>query len=355
LRIFFSGENYDLDSDQFETALSENGVGRLEHPIYGTVNVVPFGDITRRDDLKTQANQSIFELTFFETIGLVYPTSQTDPAQEVIAAINEFNVAASEIFEEVIDIDTSIEEVTLQNTYENLLGQVSEFLEPIAEEQENVARQFQDIVDSVNNGIDILIGDPLTLAFQTNQLIQAPARALANIQARLEAYANLANSIIGGGNNIATPGNDSRNSNDFHTEDLYVANFVIGMVLSSVNNQFFSKSDALTAADFVLTQLDNVVEWRDANFESLEQIDTGESYQKLQEAVALTAGFLVEISFSLKQERRIILDRARTMIDLTAELYGAIDTELDFFISSNDLTGSEILELPKGREIVYYI
>ncbi len=86
-----------------------------------------------------------------------------------------------------------------------------------------------------------------------------------------------------------------------------------------------------------------------------EQIDTGGAYQQLQDAVALTAGFLVEISFSLKQERVIILDRNRTIIDLAAELYGSIDDQLDFLISSNDLSGSEILELPRGREIVYYV
>jgi hypothetical protein len=70
--------------------------------------------------------------------------------------------------------------------------------------------------------------------------------------------------------------------------------------------------------------------------------------------VALTAGHLVETSFTLLQERRIVLDRERTIIDLAAELYGSVDDRLDLLINSNDLTGSEILELPRGRTIVYY-
>jgi hypothetical protein len=126
-------------------------------------------------------------------------------------------------------------------------------------------------------------------------------------------------------------------------------------VVSVVNNQFVTKSEALQAAEVVLTQLDDVTAWRDQNFQSLGGVDTGGSYQKLQEAVALTAGFLVEISFSLKQERRIVLDRNRTIVDLAAELYGSVDDQLDFLINSNDLSGSEILELPRGREIVYYV
>jgi hypothetical protein len=130
---------------------------------------------------------------------------------------------------------------------------------------------------------------------------------------------------------------------------------VTGSVVSVINNQFSTKTDALSAAVAVLDQLDGVTQWRDANFAALLEIDTGGAYQKLQEAVALTAGFLVEISFTLKQERRVILTRDRTIIDLVAEFYGEVDDRLDFFIDSNSLTGSEILEVPRGREIVYYI
>ena len=126
-------------------------------------------------------------------------------------------------------------------------------------------------------------------------------------------------------------------------------------MVSVVNNRFNTKSEAIEAADALLTQFQDVTDWRDNNFESLAEVDTGEAYQKLQEAVALTAGFLVEISFTLKQERRIVLDRARTIIDLAAELYGSVDDQLDFLINSNSLTGSEILELPRGREIAYYV
>jgi len=187
------------------------------------------------------------------------------------------------------------------------------------------------------------------------QLIQAPGRALTNIRARLDGYRDLARSIIFGADAIASPGNDSRNSNDFHTKDLYASTYVTGSVISVVNNQFVTKTEALEAAEVILTQFEDVLTWRDNNFQSLDEIDTGESYQQLQEAVAITAGFLVEISFTLKQERRIILDRNRNVIDMVAELYGTIDDQLDFFINSNELSGSEILELPKGREIVYYV
>lgn len=355
LRLFFSGGDHDVEAVAFENALLETGTGKLEHPFYGTVNVVPFGEIKTRDDLKTAANQSIIEITFWATIGLVFPANQQDPAAAVLTAVSEYNEAAASEFEEVTDLDSAVEQADFKNMYQALLDATQSNLQAIADVQDDVRTQFNAIVDSINQGIDILVSQPLTLAFQTTLMIQAPARALANIEARLSAYADLTNSIITGDGAVVSPSTDPTNSNTFHTNDLYVSTYVTGSVVSVVNNQFITKTEALETAETVLQQLSDVTDWRDANFQSLGEIDTGGAYQQLQEAVALTAGFLVEISFTLKQERRIVLTRARTAVDLVAELYGTVDDQLNFFISSNDLSGSEHLEIPKGREIVYYV
>ena len=355
LRCIFWGDDYDTEADAFEAALFESGVGRLEHPIYGTSDVVPFGAVSRRDDLKTAANQAVIEVTFWETIGLIYPTIQDDPTSAVLGSIDEYNVAAAAEFEDVTSLASAVEQSSFKNTYDSLLNSVSSGMEAIADTQADVQKQFDAIVSSINQGIDVLVKDPLTLASQTLQMIQAPARALTSIQARLDAYGNLANGIISQATNIFTQGNDSTNSNAFHTNDLYASTYVTGSMVSVVNNEFLTRTEALAAALVILEQFADIQTWRDANYGSLGEIDTGTAYQQLQEAVAITAGFLVQISFTLKQEHRITLDRNRTIVDLAAELYGSIDDPLDFLINSNDLTGSEILELPKGRTIVYYV
>ena len=355
LRVFFHGDDYDLEANSFEDALLEKGAGRLEHPLYGAVDVVPFGDITRRDDLKTAANQAIIEVQFWETTGILFPTVQADPGQAVLAAVDEYNEASAAQFEELLDIDTASERASFKNRFQVVLGVTKSALQDIADTQADVKKAFDTVFDSINSSIDALVSEPLTLAFQTSILLQTPALALSSVQARLDAYSNLAAGLITGDDAVRTPGLGSSNSNDFHSDDLTAIGAVIGSVVSSVNNQFETKTAALGAAEAILDLAADVTEWRDDNFESLGEIDTGEGYQQFEEAVALAAGFLVQISFSLKQERRIVLDRARTIIDLAAELYGEVDTQLDFLINSNNLTGSEILELPKGREIVYFV
>ena len=347
LRLFYWGADYDLQADAFEEVLLEQGAGVLEHPIYGQRDVVPFGSITRRNNLKTGANQAVLEVTFYETTELAYPNAQGDPSSAVVTAVEEYNAALAEQYANSVTVDSAPQRSRLQAQYQTLLDGANAALAPIVKTQDNVRRQYEAIRDSINQGIDTLVADPLTLAFQTTQLLQAPARAVTDITARLSAYADLTAALISG-DGAATP-------NDLYTADLYASTYTTGSVLSAVNNTFTTKAEALEAVDAILTQFDSLTAWRDSQFGDLEEIDTGDSYRQLQEAVALTAGFLVEISFSLKQERRITLDRNRNLVELVAELYGSIDDRLDFFINSNELTGSEIIELPRGREIGYYI
>lgn len=355
MRLFVWGENYDLFATDLENALLLPGIGTLRHPLYGTFSVVPFGKVSRRDNLKTAANQAIIEVEFWESITAIYPTNQDDPGNDVITAVSEFNDSVSTQFVDTVSLSTAVEQSTLKGQYTALVSSVSEGLEAIAATQDDVQKQFEAVRDSINLGIDTLIGEPLTLAFQTAIMIQAPARAATLIDDRLEAYQNLLDSLTTGENAIAVPGFDSENANLFHSKDLYASTYVTGSVLSVINNQFATKSEALTAAEDILTQMDQLIAWRDDNFVSLSAVDTGEAYQQLIEAVGLAAGFLVQISFTLKQERRFITDRARNFIELVAELYGVLDEKYDDFINQNNLSGSEIIEIPAGREIVYYV
>lgn len=356
--IFFNGDDYDQDAERFESLLLEKGVGKLEHPTYGVINVVPFGTISRRDDLKTAANQAVFNVTFWETIDLIFPPSQSSPTDDVFITLFEYNQQAADFYAAQMDLGDVPKELTAIQQFKALLNRTKARLQVIADTIENVQKQFNNIFNSINSSIDLLIKTPLTLASQTIALIQSPARAAANIQARLDGYKNLFDDTVrqaSGVFNIYTTDGDSTNSNNFHNDELYAMSYISASVLSVVNNTFETSTQAIEAAESIIDQFEDLIEWRDLNYESLEQIDTGESYQKLQETVAICVGFLVQISFTLKQERIIVLDRNRTIIDLASELYGEVDEQLDFLINSNNLSGLEILELPRGRTIKYYV
>jgi hypothetical protein len=392
LRCIFWGGQSDLEATFFETMLLEKGVGRLEHPMYGTFNVVPVGRIVRRDAPKTEANQSSVEVTFFTTTGTVYPSAGTNPQADILSTLGGFDIAVAQQYSASCDISTVVKKQNLLATVKKGIATVEAELSEISSAVTTVDNAFHDAVSTLNYGLDVLVGEPLQLALQVSNLIKAPGRALTGIGSRLDAYGNLASTIFGSSaghpENVLSVGQalssrTTKASNDFHTASLFAMCSVGGMInaaiadpigpttpASTVSSQshpltgrtFQTKPQAMAAASQILALFDSTVAWRDAGFQALGgvdavsvgQLDTGEAYQALREAAARAAGFLVDVSFSLLSERVIVLDRNRTIVDLAAEIYGAVDSRLDFLIETNNLSGDEILELPAGRSILYY-
>jgi len=374
LRCYFSGDSHDLEATAFEAALMEDGVGRLEHPLYGTFDVVPMGTITRRDNLVTGANQSIVETTFWPPLRVLYPTGQESPENEILASLGNFDVQAAQMFSDLMSLETIVKQVSLKEAIRKTLNEISQVLGTVSKTTSEVNRLSRDAQSILNYALDVLVGQPLLLAQQIINLTTLPSRALAGIADRLAAYGELADRLFGSeagrpGERIGTALDRRQSSlitNEFHLVDLTANAAVDGSVQSALNTTFRYRPDALGAAVEIFDQFDALVAWRDAAFTDLadagaisgtllDQVDTGGPIQSLGNAVATTAGNLVEISFSLLPERRIVLDRPRNLLELASELYpGDVDPRLDELISNNGLTGDEILELPPGRTIAYY-
>jgi len=351
LRVFFWGDDYDIEAADFEAGLLEVGVGKLEHPVFGVVDVIPFGTITRRDGLKTASNQTAIDVTFWETIGVVYPTASADPASEILQGVGAFNAASAQAFEDGSELTSAADRAVFRYPFVGSVDRVYSGLVASTEGNPGVKKEFDAIYKSITASAGPLLEDPSTLAAQINALVQSPAGAVGDVAGSLSAYYGVIQTFI----STAFSQPINREKNQFQSANLIATSLVIGSAVSVVNNEFRTKRGAIEAAESLFEQFDAVVAWRDQNFPAVEEIDTGETYVELQKAVALTAGFLVDLSFSLLQERTITLTRDRSIVDLCAELYGNVDDKLDFLISSNEFTGSEIIEVPAGRTVVYYV
>jgi hypothetical protein len=356
LRIFFSGDNYLQEALAFEASIETKGVGRLEHPIYGTINVVPFGEYNRRDNLKTEANQAVIEVIFWETIIEIFAGSITDLADIVLKALELYNEAASGQLNTEIILNKIIESSGFKTFYAGLVRGTLDSLNNIVATTPSVEKQFNLVSQSMLTDLESTQSPNVkVLGLQATTLVQLPSRATgASISDRLNAFDNAFQKLVND-KTIQPPGYDNRIANEFFARDFYSATYLSGVVLSTINAEFTTKKEALTAADFLLSLFDQWVKWRDENYAILSQNDTGGMYAALLESVTKAVGYIVSISFSLKTEKIIILTENRSILDLVAELYGELDNKLDFFINTNNLSGSEILELPKGREIVYYV
>jgi prophage DNA circulation protein len=381
LVCYFTGKNCDIEAGAFEAALMETGLGKLEHPMYGTIDALPFGTVERADALATASNQSVVTVTFWTSIPAIYPSAATGGADEIAGSLELFNAAVAAQFSGNTSFITTLRKASAIGTIKALLKTVKSRLGQISDSVASVRNKFGQGLTAINGGLDVLIGGPLLLAQQISNLIQFPARALAGLSSRLDAYARLAEDIFG--SDAGSPAtalssasilvdHQAKVANDFHIASLVAMNAVAGSVLSTIAQPitatangltpiFGSRTQILNAAAAVIAQMDAMVAWRDGGFAALttiddasQAIDTGEAYAALQDVVARTAGYLIQASFSAQPERALVLDRERTIVDVCAEVYGAVDSKLDLLISTNDFTGDEILELPIGRRVVYY-
>jgi hypothetical protein len=326
LRVFFSGDDCDIQADAFFDLLLEDGIGKLEHPRYGTHDVVTLGDITQRDDLKSAANQSVVEVTLWRTTGAVYPAVGLDLPSTLNLALLSFNSISAGRFGQVMNLRSALARARAATSTLSMVSRMSSKLRRIAASTRGSLMRFTSATGAITGAMNLLIGQPLQLASLLLDVVQAPARSLARIKDRLEAYRDLAQSLIDRFSALGWTTGGSVESdataalNDFNETDLLVCGCVSAAALSCAENTFTTKAEALESAEALLAQLDAAVAWRDSRGAEFGQVDTGESYQALQELVALTAGYLVQVSFTLLPERRVVLDRPRTIVDLCAEL-----------------------------------
>lgn len=379
LTCYFSGRDCDRVATAFEAALCEPGQGVLEHPLYGTIrNVVPFGNVRRQDPLGTAANQTIVDVTFWTTTGAVYPNADPASQNEILLQLGNFNVEAAQSFQRNLNLRKAAYRANVIATIKGHLKKVSAAMSAVSGAVTAVRRQMQEIEDALNFGMDVLIGQPLLLAQQISNLIQAPARAIAGIGSRLDGYGRMLSDIAD--SSAANPSEAFASgtallerretvANDFHTSQLFLLNAAAGSILASAAPPaagapatFQSRGQAIAAADVIAQQFDDIVANRDAGFSTLSgisdvsasRLDTGENLAALQAAADLAVGFLVQTSFGLQPQREVAVDRNRTIIDLAAELHNVVDEKLDQIIDTNNLSGDEILELQQGSTIVYF-
>lgn len=362
LRVIFNGDNYDLVATKFQEACREPGISTLLHPMYGPgpIKVIPFGDVPRVDKLKTAANQATFDMEFFETTELLFPRSSEAPADAVRKEIEATNEVSPEEFEDNVETSTVIEEQSLRDKFKAGIASAKEGLAKVAAVSDAIEREVNFVIDAANTALDTLVGAPLSLAFQFQKIAQLPGQSLALLSAKLNAYGNLMGQIFAGTggasgtSNVYEQGNDSQNANAFHADDLFASNYLLGAIVSSLEAEFETRAEAIAAAEALMFLCDSLQAWRDENLVSLGIPDTGETYQHISAACSTAAGYLVQVSFQLKQERSIVLQRPRTPLDLEAELYGTAGENLDLLITSNNLGGPAIFEIPRYTRIIYY-
>ncbi len=366
LSIFFSGDNYDLVADNFETSAAFPGTSLLEHPIYGNHDVV-IESYTRTDRLKTAGNQAQFDLVMTETIVEAIPVSAAEGKSTIVGNLNDLSDIQQDAFD--VNYEAVSNLATAKNRITQFTKDFSSAFEGLIGVNQQISDAFDNNINFINDNIDELLEDAPALAATIYSLVRIPARSTASVQSRVQAYIDtLGFQLI----QIEGAGIDLFNQ---RTERQLSATASLAAMAESTlfaENDLITKADATGLASDILEQYRLVQEFLDQeefnalsdNLENRYAVNDGIA-QSIKSITSATAGNLVRLSFSLKQERIIFTQNTDTIITLCQELYGGkvedpiveglTITKLDFFVDTNILTGEELILIPKDREIKYYI
>lgn len=363
LILFISGQDYDKAANDFDSSAALAGVCVLEHPFYGIhdVNILGF---RRQDLVKSAGGQAIYTITINKTIIETAPVSGEETALAILDKVDDLAGANSAGFADGFDAGFITDAIAAKDRITAFVSDLKSNFQSILNTVQSVQDTFNDIQDFINDNIDFLLSSPLLLAAALTNLINSPARIAASISSRISAYMGAYNKLLG-----STQGSGTKDAKNQRQEKQLLTTSIIGAIAEanlfadSDGVGFLTKSDALENAETLTDQLVSNQELLDTEEQSsladslLERFVVNDAVsQEIKNVVASTASNLKNLSFSLLQERIIILERPRTIIDLCYQLYGTtVNDKLDFFIETNSLTGKEIIEIPIGREVKYYV
>jgi len=342
----FQGPDYDLTADAFWDALAEPGPGTLRHPRWGDLSVLPT-TVNHREGFVNDMRQATFEIDFVRTGDS--PVAESAAQAESVIGSSAEDADAAIVEGVTIDPENAAQSATCEA---DARGGIADFAAKIRTAIAG-AQDVQEDFDAKMRAFETAAFAPTTLATDMLDIMRSPARATTSILGKLKAYGGLIESI--GGQSLEAGASPAEAA----TRILQFFGLTLGFAEAVLAGTLTTRAEAVEAAE--LAQ-DSIY----AAIAAIEQAESVSGYLSPAEILALlkaimaqTAALLLERSFSLAIEQRLVLESDRTPLDLVYELadpesIGALETALDAFIDYNHLTGDELLLIPRGREVIFY-
>lgn len=360
LTLFFTGENNDKESDRFFNACRERGVWTVVHPVKGSlslqlisvseaVNPVDSGNVTQFDTewiepLEDSAVPSLFQLR-----------------STINNQIDEVNSTTSDQISSNVVQSTAAETVSFEASVNGIVASVDQFLAPLYELSSEVNAQISSIKRGVNALLSEVPLDVISIAGQIQSLIQLPALAIADVNARIDAYENFINGVLG----ISPDSAESKNLNVVSVQELALTSALASVAFVSSTGELSSRLQSIELVETNTNLFTSITDTLDLTQQLFENEFIDEQYfsqsESFADVVLLTAqtiAYLLRSAFDLSVEKRFVLEKMRAPIEITIKEYktlGENDSNFDLFIESNGLKHNDILILPEGREVVVYV
>jgi hypothetical protein len=349
LEFYFDGENAVAEGNNFEISARDKRKWLLKHPFYGDIYCQPLGMLQDNSTL----NVSKFIGEVIETIGEGYPKYENQFEDIIVQQHESTNELQAEAFAVADDYN--------RNALEDVAERLDTIFEAIMDD-ENQLNEFKAEVDGAVRDITNVLSSATNIVGSLQDLINYPATIVQTIEARFGAFTESLEMLI---DNITGIELSSRSTTQKTQFEILAGSIIAAQMLSSVSNiedGYKTRSDVIDIQERLLANYDSYLEIVEAN--QTARSDTPDTYMPdfdslnaLASLTGVTLANLYTIAFAAKQERAYVLGKDSNAILLTHKFYGLdlADENLEYFINTNDIGLNEILNIEKGRQVIYYV
>ena len=361
--IYFIGENCDTEADAFYASLFERYTpdtpGILHHPRWGDVTVMPFG-APEQSETFSGGGGGISRITveFRETRSLSSRRGSTLSTAGVLDDVKKIDVSALDKAQAMVGA-TKAQYAKFKQSIRNKVKIVTGFIDGVTD----LTSDISDEIDALTQGLYALIdtdASPVLILSQIGMIYTTIAQVPATGLAMIESYIEMAASIIDSyGSDIAVAStNGERTSIALSYQ--YVGTMAVSCsALAAASTTYEIRDQVATAVDSLsdqytayLAQMDAAVASIDDGVENMFTPDH-DIGSDLQGAIYDTQALLMDRAFSLAVARLYRLTAPSDPLTEAWLRYGDLD-RLSFYCSTNKIVGDEFIEIPAGRELVYY-
>lgn len=357
LELTFQGEDHLDVAREFEISNDDRRPWNVSHPFYDSLVLQP----TSIEYDSTGLNTTMIKATMIETILEDAPRVTFDPKDKVINDAVVVDEAMAVAFVVNVDPVEPVDVTALETAIDD-----AKTLSAFVTKTQAEAETYENKALAASTAALNAIADPAEAIATTIDFLKDPSLFAASIKDRLALFIDQFNKFAEILADLTTP-----NSKSIY--EVQAGTLVTSMIVSTVEPTVQSTVNPLladyTSSNDVLFVIDQVVATYNSYLENLDSLQTStggdlNSYipdfgavSLLNSLVNYAVSNLFKIALAAKQERVLILESDSNVINLAHRFYGlnVSDSTIDQFIAQNNIGISELLQVKKGRRLLYYV
>lgn len=346
IEILFEGDDHLDVSEQFRISADDRRAWTVEHPEYGTVIVQP--------------SSLSFDNTNYNSTrvsGVVTETLNDEGLQVVevpLDLILGYDLAGFEIAEEALAQVPEPNGFRMAQTSASFYSAGKLVITDTAQ-----AEAYFSAFSAANGAIANVTQDPLNAARLLQRLIEAPAQFSISVRQRINVLQNQLQLLLSTIDTVASVFDKSLIENN---GAMTISAMSVAAATPLNENDYGNADTVFQIIDIILDNYNSYL----AAIDSL-QTDNGgapDSYvpnfdlqTQISDIVNYTVSNLFTIALSAKQLREFVLTNDSNVIALAHKFYGLLadDSTIDQFVSQNNIGLNDILIIPAGKTVIYYV